>query len=222
MDAANTALIEDGTFPAFHAGHCSAFLRVFQMPSKDTFDVPALGHFVRRYLRASKVSIDPFARNKDWATYTNDINPHTSAQYHMDAAEFLRKLADDGVTADLVILDPPYSPRQITDSYAEAGIKATMRDTQNARLYAEVKREVQRLVPVGGVVLSFGWNTAGMQSKGEWQITEGIIVCHGAGRNDTLAMAERRMASQGDLFMQNARAMPSGDGVANESKLESL
>ena len=31
------------------------------MPNGDTFSVPPIGDFVRRYLYASKVSIDPFA-----------------------------------------------------------------------------------------------------------------------------------------------------------------
>lgn len=31
--------------------------RVWAMPSADTFDVPPIGDFVKRYLRQSKVSI---------------------------------------------------------------------------------------------------------------------------------------------------------------------
>jgi hypothetical protein len=169
------------------------------MASQDTFDCAPMMGLVRTYLHG--VSVDPFARNKRLATYTNDLNPNTMAEYHMDAVDFLKMLNERGVKADCVILDPPYSPRQITDCYAEAGLKATMRDTQNARLYAEVKREVERMVKLGGVVLSFGWNTAGMQTKAGWLIEEIKIVCHGAGRNDTLCMAERKIAEQVELAL---------------------
>lgn len=55
------------------------FSRVWAMPNHDTFSVKPIGEFVRRYLDASKVSVDPFARNKQWATYTNDLDPNTSA-----------------------------------------------------------------------------------------------------------------------------------------------
>lgn len=56
------------------------FARTFAMPNAETFTVPPIGAFVQRYLAASKVSVDPFARNRSWATYTNDLNPATSAQ----------------------------------------------------------------------------------------------------------------------------------------------
>lgn len=84
--------------------------REWAMPSADTFSVKPIGQMVRRYLKASRVSIDPFARNSGLATYTNDLNPETSAQDHMDAAEWMEALAARGVVADLMLFDPPYSP----------------------------------------------------------------------------------------------------------------
>jgi hypothetical protein len=70
-----------------------AFSRCFAMPSAETFGIKPIGEFVQRYLAVSNVSVDPFARNRDWATYTNDINPSTSAQSHQDAEAFLADLA---------------------------------------------------------------------------------------------------------------------------------
>lgn len=67
------------------------------MPNADTFSVKPIGEFVQRYLAASKVSIDPFARNKRWATHTNDLNPDTSAQHHLDATDFLAQLKSGGL-----------------------------------------------------------------------------------------------------------------------------
>ena len=87
------------------------------MPNKNTFDVQPIGLFVKKYLDRSKVSIDPFARDKEWATYTNDINPETKAMYHMDARGFLEEMVLMEVKADLVILDPPYSTRQMKECY---------------------------------------------------------------------------------------------------------
>src|SRR5689334_16593750 len=104
------------------------FSRVWAMPSSDTFDCKPIGELVKRYLADSRVSVDPFARNKRWATHTNDLNPNTAAEHHMDAEAFLRTIAPG--TVDLAIVDPPYSPRQISEAYAEAGLKAGMKDTQ--------------------------------------------------------------------------------------------
>src|SRR4030066_436102 len=104
------------------------FTRAWAMPNANTFSVKPIGDLVRRYLHG--VSVDPFARDCRLATYTNDLNPQTTAQYHMDAVEFLEKLVGEGVKADVVIFDPPSPPRQTSECYAAAGKKAGMVDTQ--------------------------------------------------------------------------------------------
>jgi hypothetical protein len=170
--------------------------RVWQMPSGDTFDVPAMGALVRKHLRG--VSVDPFARNKRWATHTNDLNPDTTAEHHMHAADFLSMLADRGVVADVVIFDPPYSPRQIAECYAAAGLTTDMQATQNAKLYADCRAAIRRLCKHGTVVLSFGWNSAGMGAG--FALDELVLVCHGGAHNDTICMVEHMTERQEDLF----------------------
>lgn len=172
----------------------AARVRLWAMPSPDTFSIPPIRDFVGRHL--SGVSVDPFARNSALATYTNDINPATSAQFHMDAAEFLSKLAADGVVADTVIFDPPYSPRQISECYESFGRKATAKDTRNAELYSRCRRAIHGIVRHGSVVLSFGWNSCGM-GKG-WETLELMLVAHGGAHNDTICFAQR--LQQGGLF----------------------
>lgn len=170
--------------------------RIWQMPSTDTFDVPAIGEFVKSYLRQSKISVDPFARNKKWATYTNDLNPETSAEYHMDAVEFLEFLKSQGIQPDLIILDPPYSLHQVTKSYSRYGDKRVNALTPVYDLCAE-------MLPVNGVTLSFGFNTNGICRDG-FEIEQIMLVAHGGHHNDTICMAERRVAFQYGLFTENA------------------
>lgn len=167
------------------------------MPSADTFDCKPIGELVRRYLRG--VSIDPFARNKAWATYTNDLNPATEAQHHMDAVAFLKMLAAQGVEADTIIFDPPYSPRQITECYAAAGMKADMEATQSGRFKRLVRDAMRRVCKPGGRVLSFGWNSVGMGPGfvGE----EMLVVCHGGDHNDTICLVERMTEKQEELYL---------------------
>jgi len=172
--------------------------RLWAMPNADTFSVPPIGDMVKRYLRVSTVSVDPFARNKRWATHTNDINPDTKAERHMEARDFLLELINDGVKADLVILDPPYSPRQISEAYSAAGLTASMKDTQNSSMMKRLRILVHRLCEPGSVVLSFGWNSSGMGKA--WRTEEIMLVCHGSGHNDTICMAQRMVSKQGDLL----------------------
>lgn len=175
------------------------FTRTFAMPNAETFSIQPIGEFVRAYLACSKVSVDPFARNRDWATHTNDIDPATSARSHQDAEAFLKELAANGVAADLAFFDPPYSPRQISEHYKAAGLQVTATDTQNGRLYKRVRDALDRLIIPGGIVLSFGWQSTGMGTGRGYELIETMLVAHGGGHNDTICIAEckaRRMTEE--------------------------
>ncbi len=172
--------------------------RAWAMPNSDTFSVPPIGEFVKKYLRNSLISVDPFARNKEWATYTNDLNHETAAQYHLDALEFLEGLAEQEVKADLIFFDPPYSPRQLAECYKQVGRKATMQDTQ-AKSWSDWKNAIANISADSATVLSFGWNTVGMGKKRGFEIAEIMMVCHGGQHNDTICMAETKIAKLPEL-----------------------
>lgn len=161
------------------------------MPNADTFSIKPIGEFVRKYLVSSIVSVDLFARNKNWATYTNDLSPATTAQYHLDAEEFLKELASKGIKSDLVIFDPPYSPRQISECYKSIGLEVGMKETQNARLYKRVRDAIVPILSPNATVLSFGWNSAGMGKERGFAVEEILLCCHGSAHNDTICLAEK-------------------------------
>jgi hypothetical protein len=167
------------------------FRRTFAMPNSDTFCVKPIAQFVQSYLRLSRgESCDPFARNSKFATWTNDLNPQTTAEYHMDAVAFLEMLLERGVKCDLAILDPPYSPRQISECYKAVGLACTMKDTQNAALYKRVRDALLPVLTDDAIVLSFGWNSTGMGPL--FEPMELLLVCHGGAHNDTICIAEKR------------------------------
>lgn len=171
------------------------FTREFAMPNAETFSVKPIAAFVQSYLACSRVSVDPFARNRGLADHTNDIDPNTTAQSHEDAEVFLKQLTSHGVRADLGLFDPPYSPRQISEHYRAAGLKVGRDDTQNARLYKRVRDALDEVMRPGGVVLSFGWQSCGMGKKRGYRILEILLVAHGGGHNDTICIAERKAVS---------------------------
>ena len=173
--------------------------REWDMPNADTFSIPTIGAFVKRYLLKSKCSVDPFARNKRWATHTNDLNPETAATHHLEAEEFLKMLAGQNVKADCFIFDPPYSPRQLKECYDGIGKKMQMEDGQTARLRSIWRDAAMPLLTDDAVVLSFGWNTVGFGKVLGFEIEEIMLVCHGADHNDTICMAEKRLQKDAEL-----------------------
>ena len=174
--------------------------REWAMPNRDTFSVEPIYRFVRKYLAESKVSIDPFARNARLATYRNDLNEDTDAEYHMEAGDFLRHLAGEGVKADLFIFDPPYSPRQMKECYDDIGRKMLQRDAMTALIRKEWKQAALPVLATRCVVLSFGWNSVGFGATNGFEIEEILMVCHGGDHNDTICVAERRTCCQQDFF----------------------
>jgi len=168
--------------------------RAFGRANCETFSCPPIGEWVKQFIEQSQISVDPFARNKTWYTWTNDLNPETEAQFHMDAEEFLIMLKTKEVVADLGIFDPPYSPRQISECYKNLGKKATQSDTQNAHFCRRIRDAMDELIPVGGIVLSFGWNSTGMGKARNYEKLDILLVNHGSTHNDTLCLAERKAA----------------------------
>jgi len=161
-------------------------------PTKDTFDCPPIGTFVRKYLTKSKISVDPFARNKRWATYTNDLNPKTKAEYHMDAYDFLVMLKEKEVKADLIIFDPPYSLEQLKRSYEDVGRYYTLEDGWKPNRWSQEKDVCVELLIDGGFFLQFGWTSWGMSRRRGFEPIEVLLVCHFADHHDTICPAERK------------------------------
>jgi hypothetical protein len=168
------------------------FNRIFAMPNAETFSIKPIGEFVQKYGQASKISVDPFARNKRWATYTNDLNPETAAEYHMDAKDFCAMLVAKEIVCDFGLFDPPYSPRQISEVYKGVGRSVTMQDTQSS-FWKIIKDALHPLISKNGIVLSFGWNSQGMGKTRGYEIIEILLVAHGGAHNDTICIAERKI-----------------------------
>lgn len=180
--------------------HCK-MSRKWAMPSGETFSIDVVKLLVKRHLRESACSIDPFARNNLWATYTNDLNPDTSAEYHIDALEFLLMLEKKGVRADLVLFDPPYSRAQKKRLYQNIGKAYGLDEHREMSTNWRKERDaIDDMLMPGGVVVSFGWNSSGMGKTRGYKIEEILLINHGAQHHDTIVVVERRMGVQAALF----------------------
>lgn len=160
------------------------------MPSSETFSIEPISKLLDRYC-VGKVIVDPFSRNSKRATITNDLNPNTVAEFHMLAEDFVQNhIPDRG--ADVVLFDPPYSPRQIQECYQSIGRKVGTQDTQNARLYKIVKDGLDRMLRPEGIAICCGWNSMGFGKTRGYELLEILMVSHGGAHNDTIITVEKK------------------------------
>jgi len=164
--------------------------RQWAMPNKNTFDIKPIKELIQSEL-TNGTWIDPFANQNKLATITNDLNPDFDTDYHMDALDFLKTFQNESV--DGVLYDPPYSPRQVTECYQGVGMNVTS-ETTRASFWGNQKKEISRIVKLGGKVITFGWNSGGIGRKYGFEITRILLVPHGGWHNDTICTVEVKVA----------------------------
>ena len=159
------------------------------MPNKWTFKVPPLLDIVLRYKDDGETWIDPFAGMYSPAELTNDLNPKSPAQFHLEAVDFVQQMRRETVHG--AIFDPPYSLTQVARSYESLGLKFKSKQDPTGG-FTKVRSRLGNLLPVGGICISFGWNTVGLGKTRGFELFEVLVCCHGGKRNDTLVVVERK------------------------------
>ena len=162
--------------------------RKWCMPNKNTFDIKPIKEVIDKYM-VEGVIIDPFANKNKIATITNDLDEQYDTNYHMDATDFLKMFEDNSV--DMVLYDPPYSPRQVSECYKNLGKAVNMQTTQ-ASYWSIQKKEIGRILKPNGIVITCGWNSGGIGKKYGMEIQEILLVPHGGWHNDTIVTVERK------------------------------
>lgn len=160
--------------------------RVWAMPNKNTFEIKPIHDLIVDEL-TDGLWIDPFANRNKLASVTNDLSMEFDTDYHFDAFDFLKLFDDNSV--DGVLYDPPYSPRQVSECYNNVGYNVTW-DTTKASFWGNHKREISRIVKIGGKVITFGWNSGGIGYKYGFEIQKILLVPHGGWHNDTICTVE--------------------------------
>lgn len=160
--------------------------RVWAMPNKNTFDIKPIHDLITEELTEG-LWIDPFANQNKLATITNDLSMEFDTDYHLDALDFMKIF--DSNSVDGVLYDPPYSPRQVSECYNNVGYNVTW-DTTKASFWGNHKREISRIVKLGGKVITFGWNSGGIGYKYGFEIERILLVPHGGWHNDTICTVE--------------------------------
>lgn len=175
--------------------------RVWAMPDKNTFMIkPVKDLIVRLFIQKATlkkcVAVDPFVGHSPFAgrcQFTNDLNIAIEATSHEDAHDFLKTLPD--TFCDMVLFDPPYSPRQVSESYKKFDRSVNMQTTQ-ASYWTRLKEQIARITKDGAIVISCGWNSGGIGINNGFEITEVLLVPHGGWHNDTIVTVEKKTVIQ--------------------------
>jgi len=156
------------------------------MPNAETFTIKPIKKLLKKEL-VNKFIVDPFSGNSKFADCTNDINPEIKADFNLDALEYLKLFS--GNSMDGVLLDPPYSSRQVAEHYKAAGVKWDGRSSWMSK----IKDEIARITVVGGKVITFGWNSTGIGKCRGFRKDKILLVCHGGSHNDTICVVETKI-----------------------------
>ena len=173
--------------------------REWSMPNSRTFKIKPIKNIIERYqeeLVSNSLVLDPFSNQnividrERLNLITNDIDPQYDTDYSLDALDFLKMFSDESI--DLVLYDPPYSPRQVSEVYKKLDMSVNMQTTQ-ASYWGNQKKEISRIVKKGGYVLTFGWNSGGIGKTKGFEIVEILMVAHGGWHNDTIVTVEKKI-----------------------------
>ena len=160
--------------------------------NKDLHKIKPIRELFGDYISRAKnlnqhaVIIDPFARNCTLADFTNDLDMDTSANFHMDAADFLMFLYNKGIRADVIIFDPPFSASHNKKTY-----KSTAK--RLAETIVRCKQIIPLLMKKDGVVFTSGWTANGVGDWRGFRKEKLLVVNHCHSRYATNVLVERKV-----------------------------
>ena len=177
--------------------------REWAMPNAKTFKIKPIRDLIERYSKEinpnnsnTKICLDPFANEhpiattvfSNWNYISNNIDSQYNCNYNLDAEEFLKQYEEDSI--DLVLNDPVWTLRQLSEVYKRVKGTVTMEDTQSTSRY---KKAIARVAKMGGYVISCGFNSNGIGKGLGFEIVEILLVAHGGSHNDSIVVVERKV-----------------------------
>lgn len=159
--------------------------RAWAMSNHSTFKIKPIAALLEKY-NVGKNWADPFCGDSTLCEYRNDLKLSNQC-----SLEWIKTLPND-LTG--VVVDPPYSPRQISEHYKACGRKVTSIDTQN--MYAKIYDALLPKLSTGGLIISFGWHSNGAGKVRGFEKLEILLVAHGAAKNDTICTVEQLLKEQ--------------------------
>jgi hypothetical protein len=111
----------------------------------------------------------------------NDLRDTMTADYNMDALEFVVKWKGDKF--DTVLLDPPYAYRKSMELY----------DGAVSSPFNALKNAIPSILNDNGIVITFGYHSNVMGRGRGFEQEHICLMSHGGAIHDTIAVIERKV-----------------------------
>ena len=156
--------------------------RVWSMPNRWSFQIKPIKELISRYVGDGKGWADPFAGKTVCTEFRNNFETT-----RIDARDYIKEVLKPN-SLNGILLDPPYSYRQLFKTYKNGGshLKGLLVPM------TEINDLSAPLVKTGGYAISFGWNSNGLGLKRGFVIDEVLLISHGGHHNDTIVTVEKR------------------------------
>jgi 16S rRNA G966 N2-methylase RsmD len=142
-----------------------------------TFESPRIKHWVEDRSNGKVLNLFAGKTKLGLDEVRNDVDETMTADYHMDALDFVRDTKDK---YDTIILDPPYSYRKSMELY---------NGNRNSR-FKLIADEIPRILNKGGLVISFGYHSSFMGKIRKFELKELCVFAHGGAQHCTIGIIE--------------------------------
>lgn len=151
-----------------------------------TFECPQVRRVVEAYLSGRVLNA---CAGKTRLTYSgevhrNDIDPERDADTHHDVAELDEHLESESY--DTIVFDPPFDPDQAAEHYN--GHKVGRGPSGGIW---KARDALANLTAPGGRVLSFGWNSVGLQARDDFD-REAVHLFQRIQKPDVVLVVDRK------------------------------
>lgn len=147
--------------------------------NKYTFKAPKIRQWVEVNVEGKVLNLFAGLIKLNCDEVRNDLRESMSADYHMDALEFVKTWKGDKFNT--ILLDPPYAYRKSMEMY----------DGAVSSPFNRIKDAIPTILNRNGIVITFGYHSNVMGKKRGFTQEHILLMSHGGAIHDTIAVIER-------------------------------
>jgi hypothetical protein len=151
-----------------------------QPPKKWTFEQPKLKKWVEDNCKGKVLNLFAGKTRLDVDEFRVDVSDEFKPDFVGDAYDFVK---NTNLMFDTIVFDPPYNLRKSREKYGGKHIGSL----------TKIKTEMVRIINDGGVVISLGYDSTGMEKIRGFKKKGVALVNHKGDHNDTICLVEEKV-----------------------------